>query len=105
MNLAFSELAVASIFYATGGLCMKWSEGLTRPVPTAMLFALFALGASLQTLGMRRADLGVAYIVVLGLEAMAALAFSVLILGESCSASRLGAVALIVTGIAWLQRT
>jgi hypothetical protein len=48
---------------------MKLSAGLTRPWPTAVLFELFFLGA-LQTLGKRRADLGVAYILVLGLAAV-----------------------------------
>lgn len=105
MDLAFLQLVIASIAYAIGGICMKLSEGLTRPLPTAALFALFIFGASLQTLGMRRADLGVAYIVVLGIEAVAALGLSVLVLGESCSPSRLGAVALVVVGIAWLRNT
>jgi multidrug transporter EmrE-like cation transporter len=105
MNLAFFELALASIVYAAGGLCMKLSQGLTRPLPTVALFALFMLGASLQTLGMRRADLAVAYIVVLGLEAVAAVAISIVVLGETCSLSRLGAVALVIAGIAWLRRT
>jgi small multidrug resistance pump/quaternary ammonium compound-resistance protein SugE len=105
MDLSFLQLLLASVLYAVGGLCMKSSQGLTRPVPTAALFALFILGASLQTLGMRRADLGVAYIVVLGLEAVAALALSVFVLGENCSFTRLGAVAMVIGGIAWLRHT
>jgi len=105
MDLAFLQLVNASIAYAIGGICMKLSAGLTRPLPTVALYALFFFGASLQTLGMRRADLGVAYIVVLGLEAVAALALSVLVLGETCSPSRLGAVVVVVAGIAWLRHT
>ena len=105
MDLAFLQLVTASIAYAIGGICMKLSEGLTRPLPSIAIFTLFIVGASLQTFGMRRADLGVAYIVVLGLEAVAALALSVLVLGESCSPSRLGAVAVVIAGIAWLRHT
>ncbi len=105
MDRAFLQLVMASIAYATGGICMKLSDGLTRPLPSFAIFGLFILGASLQTIGMRRADLGVAYIVVLGLEAVAALVLSVFVLGESCSLSRLAAVAVVVVGIAWLRHT
>ena len=104
MDIALIQLILASMIYAVGGLCMKLSVGLTRPLPTAMLFALFMLGATLQTLGMRRADLGVAYIMVLGIEALAALALSVVFLHESWSPSRLGAVAMVVAGVFWLHR-
>ncbi|MGO9264230.1 MAG: hypothetical protein ACLQBA_04970 [Candidatus Binataceae bacterium] len=54
MDIALIQLILASVIYAVGGLCMKLSNGLTRPFPTAILFALFMLGATLQTLGMRR---------------------------------------------------
>jgi multidrug transporter EmrE-like cation transporter len=54
---------------------------------------------------MRRADLGVAYILVLGLEAVGAPALSVFVLHETCSPSRLGAVAMVIIGILWLRNT
>ncbi len=105
MDVALFELILASLFYAVGGLCMKLSMGLSKPLPTAMLFALFLIGATLQTLGMRREDLGVAYIMVLGLEAVAALALSVFVLEEACPLSRLIAVGLIIGGIVWLRNS
>ncbi|MGH8277861.1 MAG: DMT family transporter [Steroidobacteraceae bacterium] len=98
-------MITSAIVYAIGGLCMKLSAGLSQPLPTALLFSFFALGAGLQALGMRRADLGVAYIMVLGLEAVAALALSVFVLKESCSPSRLGAVTIVIVGILWLRHT
>lgn len=105
MDSAFVQLLTASVAYAVGGLCMKLSAGLSRPLPTVGLFALFALGAMLQTLGMRRLDLGVAYIMVLGMEAVVAFGLSIGVLGESASLSRLGAVIVVVAGIAWLRST
>jgi multidrug transporter EmrE-like cation transporter len=105
MDVALFELILASVFYAVGGLCMKFSMGLSKPLPTAMLFALFLIGATLQTLGMRREDLGVAYIMALGLEAVAALALSIFVLEEACPPSRLIAVGLIIGGIVWLRNS
>lgn len=105
MDIATFELILASILYAIGGLCMKLSTGLSKPLPTAMLFALFLAGATLQTLGMRSEDLSVAYIMVLGLEAVAAFLLSVFVLKEACPPSRLLAVGIVIAGIVWLRNS
>ncbi len=105
MNTALIELISASLLYALGGLCMKLSSGLSKPAPAAMVFVLFLAGATLQTLGMDREDMGVAYILVLGLEAIAALLLSIFVLKETCSISRLLAVGVVIAGIVWLRHT
>lgn len=83
---------------------MKYSEGLTRPAPSLLMAVLFLAGASLQALAMRREDMSVAYIFVLGLESMLAFAFGALIFGEAVTWSRIAAVALITAGIVLLHR-
>jgi quaternary ammonium compound-resistance protein SugE len=99
------QLVLASVAYAVGGLFMKLSAGLSRPLPVIAFSLLFLVGAQLQALGMRRADLGMAYIFVLGLEAVLAALFSVLLLRESWSAARVAAVLMILAGILILRRT
>jgi small multidrug resistance pump/quaternary ammonium compound-resistance protein SugE len=103
--MALLQLILASAAYATGGLFMKFSDGLSQPLPTITFLLLFLVGATLQALGMRRADLGMAYILVLGFEAALALVFSVWFLHEICSPQRLAAIALILIGIILLRRT
>jgi small multidrug resistance pump/quaternary ammonium compound-resistance protein SugE len=98
-------LACASILYATGGLFMKQSDGMTTLTPSIVFLALFVAGSMLQALGMRRTDMGIAYVLVLGMEAVAAVVLSVVVLNETYSASRLAAIALVVVGIAWLRST
>jgi len=83
---------------------MKSSAGASRPLPTIAFLLLFLAGAILQARAMRRLDMAVVYIAVLGLEAVLALGFSVLLLGERVSLFRLVAVILIVAGIALLRR-
>ena len=83
---------------------MKASSGLTRIGPSVAVFVLFCLGAGCQALGMRRTEMGVAYISVLGLEALAAFALSAIALGERVTISKIGALLLIVGGIALLDR-
>lgn len=98
-------LVLAAAAFAIGGLCMKLSVGLTRLWPSACVFVLFCIGAALQGVAMRRADLGVAYILVLGVEAILALLLSVVVLGETCPPGRIGAGALILLGTIWLRAT
>ncbi len=98
-------LVGAALAFSIGGVLMKLSNGLSRPVPTAAFLALFILGASLQALGMRRDDFSVAYIFVLGLEVVVTVLLSVFYLHESLPLSRLCAVLLVVAGIVWLRTT
>ena len=83
---------------------MKASVGLTRTVPAMAVFVLFCAGAACQAVGMRRTEMSIAYISVLGLEALAAFALSWLVLGERVTISKIGALLLIVGGIALLER-
>jgi multidrug transporter EmrE-like cation transporter len=70
---------LAALFFTVGGVFMKLSEGLTKFWPTVIVFALFLAGAALQTLAMKREDLAVTYLWVVGLESILAFAFGVLL--------------------------
>lgn len=59
-------LVTAAALYTTGGVLMKLSEGLTRPLYSLLLFTATLLGAALQALAVRHAQLGVTYLLVLG---------------------------------------
>jgi quaternary ammonium compound-resistance protein SugE len=100
----FLLLALAALVFSFGGLAMKASAGLTRMGPSVAVFALFCAGAAFQALGMRRTEMGVAYIWVLGVEALTAFTLSWLALGERVTISKAGALLLIVGGIALLER-
>jgi quaternary ammonium compound-resistance protein SugE len=97
-------LILAALSFALGGVSMKASEGLTRAWPSVLMSVLFLTGAALQAVGMRQEDMSVAYISVLGLEALLALACGALLFGEAISALRVCAVALIMTGVVLLHR-
>ena len=62
------------MMYVLGGALMKWSQGLTQALPTLGLTALFSAGALIQARAMRDEQLGTSYVVVLGLEALLAIA-------------------------------
>ncbi len=101
MNLLLSIAAVAT--FALGGVCMKYSEGLTRPLPTALLFILFCAGAAAQTLAMRHEEMAATYILVLGLESILAFTLGVLLFSESAAPLRILAVLLVTAGVVLLR--
>ena len=98
-------LVAAALAFSAGGVFMKLSEGMSRPAPTAAFLALFIAGASLQAIGMRRDELSVAYIFVLGLEVVVTVLLSVVYLHESLPLSRVAAVLLVIGGMVWLRST
>jgi quaternary ammonium compound-resistance protein SugE len=103
--MSMAWFVVAAVFFASGGLAMKWSEGLTRLLPSLGVFGCFAAGAACQAVGMRTVEMGSAYVLVLGLEAVVAAALATLVLGEPLTAGKVGAIVLILVGITWLERS
>jgi multidrug transporter EmrE-like cation transporter len=101
--LFLGTVILAALFFTVGGIFMKLSEGLTRFWPTMIVFALFVIGAALQALAMKREDLAVTYLVVVGFEAILALLFGVLVFSETCSPARIAGVLLITLGIISLR--
>src|ERR687885_8967 len=97
-------LVLAALLFAFGGLSMKFSQGLTRVLPSVAVFALFSGGAACQALAMRRTEMGVSYLFVLGLEAVVAFGLSFLVLGERATIGKACALLLILGGIALLDR-
>jgi multidrug resistance protein EbrB len=95
--------SIAAIMYVTGGALMKYSQGLTQTLPTLGLTALFSTGALIQARAMRYEELGSSYVVVLGLEALLAIALGALLFGEQLSARAAAGIALVVIGIVLLR--
>ena len=94
---------LAALAYTIGGVFMKKSDGLRQVAPALLVFIFFCGGAALQTLAMRKGELGVNYLFVLGLESVLAVAFGALIFQEGCSWMKLSGIALIVAGMIFLH--
>ena len=94
---------VAALLFTVGGVFMKVSAGLTRLGPGVLALALFLGGAVVQTLALKQSELGVVYVFVLGLEAVLAFGFGIVLFGESVSLPKLLGVVLIIGGFALLH--
>lgn len=93
----------AALSFAVGGIFMKLSDGFNNLMASILIYIFFILGASLQTIAMREAELGITYIFVLGLECVIAFLFGVFIFKEAQSFGKLVGVAAIVAGIILLR--
>ena len=94
---------LAALSFSIGGYFMKLSAGLTRLRPTVMMVAFFSVGTVLQTVAMRGEQMAITYIVVLGFEAITALALSMILLHEGGSLSKFTGVAFVLAGIVLLR--
>jgi multidrug transporter EmrE-like cation transporter len=101
MELLLSVLAAGA--YTVGGVFMRKAEGFAHTLPTVMVFTCFCVGATLQTLAMRRSEVSVNYVLVLGLEAALAVLLGITLLGEALSARKLAGLVLVLAGIMSLR--
>ena len=95
--------SVAALSFTVGGIFMKRADGLQNVTAAALFLLLFVIGAAMLSYAMRGAEMGATYIVVLGLEATLAFGFGAYLFAEPVTLPKIGAVALIVAGIALLR--
>lgn len=102
-NLAWAILFVAGLFEVGWAIGLKYTEGFTRLVPsaltlTAMVVSIVLLGMALKTL-----PVGTAYAVWTGVGAVGTAALGIYLFGEPATAARLASIGLIVAGIVGLK--
>ncbi|MBX3529924.1 MAG: quaternary ammonium compound efflux SMR transporter SugE [Rhizobiaceae bacterium] len=91
---------LAEIGWAVG---LKFTNGFTKPLPTAltvgsMVVSLFLLGLALKSL-----PLGTAYAIWTGIGTVGTVILGIFLFAESADAMRLACIALIVAGIVGLK--
>lgn len=92
-------LVLAAVSYVGGGIAMKYSDGFRHGTASILVFVAFCAGAALQTLAMRTGNLSVAYVLVLGLEAILAVVAGKLLLGETIATRSAIGIAVVILGM------
>ncbi len=102
--LYFGMAVMAALAFTVGGIFMKLSNGFTQPLPSLIVLGLFAIGAAITALAIHvRGELGPAYLIVLGLEAVLAFLFGAALFGEQANLGRVVGLALLVSGMILLE--
>ena len=93
---------LAEVWWAVG---LKYTDGFTRPVPTALTVAGMVVSVWLLAVALRTIPLGTSYAVWTGIGAVGTVALGIVLFNEPATASRLLCVAMIVGGIVGLKMT
>lgn len=101
--MAWILLFAAGLLEVVWAFSMKQSNGFTRLTPTIVTLIAMIASFALLSVSMKTLPLGTAYTVWTGIGAVGAFAVGVMVLGEPANAMRLGAAALIVSGLVLMK--
>ncbi|WLG46659.1 quaternary ammonium compound efflux SMR transporter SugE [Pseudomonas sp. FP1740] len=96
-------LFFAGLFEVGWAVGLKYTDGFSRPLPTALTVAAMAMSLGLLGLAMKELPLGTAYAIWTGVGAVGTVIAGIILFGESMALFRLASVALIITGLVGLK--
>lgn len=96
-------LFCAGLFEVGWAVGLKYTDGFSRPLPTALTVAAMAISLGLLGLAMKELPLGTAYAIWTGVGAVGTVIAGIILFGESMALVRLASVALIITGLIGLK--
>ena len=96
-------VALAGVLETGWALALKYSDGFSKPAPTAAAIIGAVASFWLLSLAMRELPVGTAYAVWVGIGVVGTAVLAVVMLGEPVTAWRVAGIALIMAGIAALK--
>ena len=103
--MAWFLLFLAGLFECGWAIGLKYTEGFTRPLPTALTVISMVVSVVLLGLAVKYLPIGTAYAVWTGIGTVGTVLLGIWLLGDEASVSRLACILLIVGGIAGLKLT
>ncbi|AFJ59756.1 MAG: molecular chaperone [Pseudomonadales bacterium RIFCSPLOWO2_12_60_38] len=96
-------LFFAGLFEVGWAVGLKYTDGFSKPLPTALTIAAMAVSLGLLGLAMKELPLGTAYAIWTGVGAVGTVIAGIILFGESMALFRLASVALIICGLIGLK--
>lgn len=96
-------LFFAGLFEVGWAVGLKYTEGFSRPLPTALTVAAMLVSLGLLGLAVKDLPLGTAYAIWTGVGAIGTVIAGIILFGESMALFRLASVALILCGLVGLK--
>lgn len=103
--MAWIILVLAGLFEIGWAIGLKYTDGFTRPLPTALTVGAMVISIVLLGLAVKTLPLGTAYAVWTGIGTVGTVILGIVLFAEPATAIRLGCIALIIGGIAGLKLT
>lgn len=101
--MAWVLLLVAGLLEVGWAIGLKYTEGFTRPWPSAFTLAAMVGSVVLLGIAMKSLPVGTSYAVWVGVGAVGTAMLGIVLFGEPASAGRLVSLGLIVAGIVGLK--
>jgi len=96
-------LVLAGLLEVVWAVGLKYTQGFSRPLPTAITVAGMVASVWLLAVAMKSLPLGTAYAVWVGIGTIGAFVAGVALFGEPAGILRIASVALIVAGLVGLK--
>ncbi|WP_430913476.1 quaternary ammonium compound efflux SMR transporter SugE [Methylobacterium sp. sgz302541] len=100
---SWAILFVAGLFEVGWAIGLKYADGFTRPLPSALTLVAMVLSVVLLSFAVRSLPLGTAYAVWTGIGTIGTAILGIVLFAEPATALRLGCIGLIVAGIVGLK--
>jgi quaternary ammonium compound-resistance protein SugE len=101
--MAWSYLLVAGLLEICWAVGLKYTDGFSRLVPTALTLGAMLASVYCLALALRTIPIGTGYAVWTGIGAVGTALFGVVFLAEPATLARLGSIGLILVGIVGLR--
>jgi quaternary ammonium compound-resistance protein SugE len=101
--MAWVWLTAAGLLEIVWAVGLKYTDGFTKPVPSAITLAAMAASMLLLALAVRTIPLGTGYAVWTGIGAVGVALVGMLLFNESRDLWRIASILLIVVGIVGLK--
>jgi len=101
--MAWTLLVIAGLFEIMWAIGLKYTDGFTRPWPTAGTVGAMVLSVVMLGLAVKSLPIGTAYAVWTGIGAAGTALLGITLLGEPVTAARIACITLIVAGVIGLK--
>jgi len=101
--MAWVILFIAGLFEMGWAIGLKYTEGFTKPLPTALTATALAASMWLLAAAVKTLPIGTAYAVWTGIGAAGTAILGMVLFKEPATAARLACLGLIVAGIVGLK--
>jgi quaternary ammonium compound-resistance protein SugE len=101
--MAWILLIVAGLFEIGWAIGLKYTDGFTRPLPTAGTIAAMVISVWLLGIAMKSLPVGTAYSVWVGVGAAGTVILGIILFKEPANALRLASIGLVIAGIVGLK--
>lgn len=101
--MAWAWLLIAAVFEVMWAIGLKYTDGFTRPMPSAITLAAMVGSVYFLALAVRTIPIGTGYAVWTGIGAVGVAILGMVLFNEPRTLLRIGCILLIVAGIVGLK--